>query len=336
MDMVAAGASVGGLQNVWEAMEACRTGAWAHSPIYLFMVEHYDRCAEAWADKKVRWERLATAFEQDGLTKLDGGAAKPETLKKTWYRVRAKVAAGRARLAEEAEKKAQERLRRKHEREIADAVRVAAQPDLRPDWQSRPAYRIPLGADGISFPATNQPVPQPAVQAAARPVSTPIYTAPAPAARPLEPAPMEPLAEGDPLLLSPLASQEELDRSDQDWPYQKPRAQWGEIRVLTAETLEAQPENARKWRCGPDLPPERGFERLPLKMTFESEEDWLRCWYYLFKQRQRGETPLPQTYAELLIANAAERVARELPMEVCLEREAVSRANKEATRGIFR
>ncbi|MBB2161570.1 NUDIX hydrolase [Gluconacetobacter sacchari] len=297
------------------------------------MVENFDRCAEAWADKKVRWARMAAAFAEDGLTNLDGGAAQPETLKKTWYRVRAKVAEGRVRLAEEAERKARERLRRKHERDILDAARHAAAPDLRPDWQSRPAYQVMPGADGFTIPSepADRIAPTPA-QAA--PAVAPSYAAPPPATRHQEPVAVEPLAEGDPLLLSPLASQEELDRSDQDWPYQKPRAQWGEIRVLTVETLEAQPESARKWRYGPDLPPERGFERLPLKMTFESEDDWLRCWYYLFKKRQR-EAPLPQTYAEVIIGIAAGRVALELPMEVCLKRQALGRANRAATRGIF-
>lgn len=323
MGAVAAGTSVGGPGKVWEAMEACRTGSWAHSPIYLFMVENFDRCAEAWADKKVRWARMAAAFAEDGLTNLDGGAAQPETLKKTWYRVRAKVAEGRVRLAEEAERKARERLRRKHERDILEAARnVAAPHDIRTEYDKSAAqdrwHRSVYAAPAAPYapPAASQPSVPAAV------------SSPQPWSRPAEPpAPAPELSPDDPLLLSPLASQEELDRSDQDWPFQKDRAEWGEIRVITQATIDAQNPNVPKWDYGPDLPTDRGMERLPLKMTFKEESDWLRCWAYLFDIRQRT-APIPPTIDELLMRGRAGSVLRTSRMEMWLERREEMRKNK--------
>jgi len=298
-------------------------GAWQHSELFRFMREHHDAIAAKAAGARMNWRRLCDYFGQTGLTNLNGEAPTISCARQTWYRVRKGIAALRARLEEEAEQKARERLRRKHERDILEAARnVAAPHDIRTEYDKSAAkdrwHRNVYAAPAA--PYAPSAAPQPTVSSS---VSSPQRWS-----RPAEPpAPAPELSPDDPLLLSPLASPEELDRSDQDWPFQKNRAEWGEIRVITQATIDAQNPNVPKWDYGPDLPTDRGMERLPLKMTFKEESDWLRCWAYLFDIRQRT-APIPPTIDELLMRGRAGSVLRTSRMEMWLERREEMRKNK--------
>jgi len=132
---------------LFAALQDCESGAWAHSPIYRWMVDNYAVMARAITGKNVRWEKLSAAAVSDGLTTRDGRDPSGETLRRTWYRVRKAIAALQekreqaeaaaearraARAAERAQEAAEDARRRKA---FEEATRAA-------EWQRERSARI--------------------------------------------------------------------------------------------------------------------------------------------------------------------------------------------------
>ncbi|NIE81420.1 hypothetical protein [Asaia sp. As-1742] len=285
-------------------------GQWTHSPIYRFFEEHFDRLNAGWTGKCVRWQPYAEIIERMGLRRIDGGIASPTLVKRTWYRVReAMKAAQEARIRAEEEAEL-DKLRRKEARKaaqeaIGDIVRqgtrlqdVALKPHEigRPDPSDRFQGRRPVYSPEVlraSAPPA-YPMPEPA-----RPMKTDHTASLAPTAsggkgerhpfaHPDDPTiyfrrKRQPKVE---LMADP--TPEELERSDMGWPGQLPRELWGDVKIITQAWCDATEKDHRDWRLGPDRFDVPGMEALPLKMTFTDERDWLRCWRYLFLQRQRN------------------------------------------------
>jgi hypothetical protein len=67
------------------------------SSLQTWMRENHDAFAERLAERIADWEVLVALFADGGLTDRYGNPPKPETARKTWHRVRAQVAAERAR-----------------------------------------------------------------------------------------------------------------------------------------------------------------------------------------------------------------------------------------------
>ena len=128
MSAAAISAAGGGGSPLMDALRECQTGAWAHSQLFIWMVDHYETLASVIVGRNVRWARMAEAAAAEGLRTRSGGIAAVNTVKSTWFRVRravreqrqkAKAAAERAAL-EQAEKEAQ----REAMREAARAERA--------------------------------------------------------------------------------------------------------------------------------------------------------------------------------------------------------------------
>ncbi|WP_459774316.1 hypothetical protein [Asaia astilbis] len=159
-------------------------------------------------------------------------------------------------------------------------------------------------------PAAYQQRPQPAQKLTLADFETARAEPPRPAGTPHEYAhPMRPdvhyRRKEQPLVeLMDDPSPEDLERSDAGWPGQLPRELWGDVKIITQAWCDATEKSHRDWRLGPDRIGEPGLEHVPLKMTFEEERDWLRCWRYLYHQRQTGPNARTQTWEEQKLCGA--------------------------------
>jgi hypothetical protein len=66
------------------------------TPLELWMHDHHDAFAKRLETRVVDWSALAEVFALGGLTDRYGNRPKAETARKTWQRVRKKVAAERS------------------------------------------------------------------------------------------------------------------------------------------------------------------------------------------------------------------------------------------------
>jgi hypothetical protein len=69
------------------------------SPLFWWLVEHYDELATAASGRLLQWARLCTRFAEMGLTDLHGKPASVQTARVTWHRVKQSVAKARLRVA---------------------------------------------------------------------------------------------------------------------------------------------------------------------------------------------------------------------------------------------
>jgi hypothetical protein len=106
----------------WSAIEGAVS---AHSPLFEWMLRHHVRLGNLFAGKRVSWKALARQLAQEGLVDKKGQPPKPETLRKSWQRVRQHVAARRA--AAEA---------RVTEQAAAPAKPAKPEPDLANYWDA--------------------------------------------------------------------------------------------------------------------------------------------------------------------------------------------------------
>lgn len=67
------------------------------SPIFDWMVRHYEDCKRDWPERNKAWADLAKAFKAEGI--MDGRGKPPtaKTVAATWYKVRLKMERTRVR-----------------------------------------------------------------------------------------------------------------------------------------------------------------------------------------------------------------------------------------------
>lgn len=106
------------------------------SPLFWWLVEHYDEIARAAEGRRLQWSSLCARFAEAGLTDLTGKPPSANTAKVTWQRVKRAVAKSRQRQAAE----------------LAEPRRVGATPpsriprDWRPEQVGQPAQTGPVTA----------------------------------------------------------------------------------------------------------------------------------------------------------------------------------------------
>jgi hypothetical protein len=78
--------------------QAFEEGGDRRPPLHQWMASNYDALVEMFAGARVNWAHLTASFAEIGFRNGDGGDLRPETVRRTWYRVR-KHKATRARKA---------------------------------------------------------------------------------------------------------------------------------------------------------------------------------------------------------------------------------------------
>lgn len=258
---------------LFAALQDCERGAWAHSPLYRWMVDNYAAMAQAITGKKVRWDRLSAAAIADGLTTRDGREPSGQTLRKTWYRVRKAIAA----LQEEREKAEAEAEARRAARAVRRAQEAADDAAKRASYEQglkemATRHYEELRARSASVLAPGVPASELAVPKPAPPPAVALASAPTERVRIGEVAKHITMRKQAPRYgtdaLEPLPE-----------PYVGPRPA-GMPEDLPLEAL--MPLSASGRQSNGDLDFER-MPGLPRRSFFERELEWAECCFSMIR-----------------------------------------------------
>jgi hypothetical protein len=68
--------------------QAIEEGGDRRPALYQWMASNHDELVAMFEDVRLNWPHLTTVFMGLGFRNLDGSDLKPETVRRTWYRVR--------------------------------------------------------------------------------------------------------------------------------------------------------------------------------------------------------------------------------------------------------
>ena len=68
--------------------QAIEEGGDRRPALYQWMISNHDDLVALFQDARLNWPHLTTVFTDLGFRNLDGSDLKPETVRRTWYRVR--------------------------------------------------------------------------------------------------------------------------------------------------------------------------------------------------------------------------------------------------------
>ena len=82
--------------------QAIEEGGDRRPALYQWMIRSHDDLVVLFQDARLNWPHLTAVFTELGFRNLDGSELKPETVRRTWYRVRQRRQRLAARMASRA------------------------------------------------------------------------------------------------------------------------------------------------------------------------------------------------------------------------------------------